>query len=276
MTFAHISRMDSGRPSEGRPGTSGPAATPLMRCVGLNKYFGGVRALNDVTLDLHAGELVCLVGDNGAGKSTFAKLLSGVHQPDEGQIWLDGERVEGLTPHRARDLGIEIVYQHLALCDNLSAVANVTLGQEPVRFRLGPIRFIDRKAAEQEARQRIADVGTRIPDLSSPVRRLSGGQRQGVAIARATVRGHRLIVLDEPTAALGVTQTKATLELARRVADGGVAVVMITHNLDDVFAVADRVVAFRLGGVSLDAPLAATTREEVVACMTGLSMTRAS
>jgi D-xylose transport system ATP-binding protein len=248
----------------------------LLRCVRLNKYFGGVRALNDVSVDLRAGELVCLVGDNGAGKSTFVKVLSGLHQPDAGELWLAGERVDNLTPHRARELGIEIVYQHLALCDNLSAIANVTLGQEPVRFRVGPVKFIDRRAAAEEARRRIADVGTSIPDLTVPVRRLSGGQRQGIAIARASVRGHRLIVLDEPTAALGVAQTRATLALARRVADSGVGVVMITHNLDDVFAVADRVVAFRLGRVTLDAPLARTTREEVVACMTGLSIARAS
>ena len=245
---------------------------PLIRCVRLNKYFGGVRALNSVSVDLWASELVCLVGDNGAGKSTFAKMLSGLHQPDDGEIYLAGEQLTGLTPHRARNMGIEIVYQHLALCDNLSAIANVTLGQEPIRFRLGPFRFIDGRAAEAEAANRITSVGTHIPDLTIPVRGLSGGQRQGVAIARATVRGHRLIVLDEPTAALGVRQTRATLELVRRVADSGVSIVMITHNLDDVFAVADRVVAFRLGQVVLDTALSATSREEVVACMTGLTM----
>lgn len=248
---------------------------PLVRCVRVSKYFGGVQALNRVSLDLLPGEIVCLVGDNGAGKSTLVKLLSGLHQPDEGSIWLGEERIEGMTAHRARQLGIETVYQHLALCDNLGAASNVMLGQEPVRFRLGPFRFIDRKASRDEAGSRINNVGIALEDLTTPVRRLSGGQRQAIAIARATVRGHRLIMFDEPTAALGVRQTKTTLDLVRRVADSGVSVIMVSHNLDDVFAVADRIVALRLGEITLDVPISATTREEVVACMTGMSFTRA-
>jgi ABC-type sugar transport system ATPase subunit len=246
---------------------------PLVRCVELTKYFGGVRALNSVSLELLPGELVCLVGDNGAGKSTLVKLLTGLHQPDEGEIWLGDERVSMMTPHRARELGIETVFQHLALCDNLGAAANVVLGQEPVRLRLGPFRFIDGKAAIEQATRRINEVGITLDDFSTPVRRLSGGQRQAIAIARATVRGHRLIMFDEPTAALGVRQTKTTLELVRRVADSRVSVIMISHNLDDVFAVADRVVALRLGEITLNASLSATSREEVVACMTGMSFT---
>lgn len=244
--------------------------SPAVSCRSLYKYFGGVRALNDVSVDLWPGELTCLVGDNGAGKSTFAKMLSGLHQPDSGQILLRGEAVSGLTPQRARSLGIEIVYQHLALCDNLNAIENVMLGQEVVRFGFGPIKVINQSATARQAAERIIAVGTRIPDLTIPVRRLSGGQRQGIAIARATVRGHRVIVLDEPTAALGVRQTQATLELARTVARSGVSVVMITHDLDDVFAVADRVVAFRQGSVVLDCPIGKTTRDEVVAFMAGL------
>jgi ABC-type sugar transport system ATPase subunit len=149
------------------------------------------------------------------------------------------------------------------------------LGQEPIKFRLGPLRFIDRRAAIEATRACIADVGIELDDLNTPVHRLSGGQRQAVAIARATVRGHRLIIFDEPTAALGVRQTKTTLDLVRRVSQQGVAVVMISHNLDDVFAVADRIFALRLGRVTLDTDVNSTTREEVVACMTGLSpMTR--
>jgi ABC-type sugar transport system ATPase subunit len=224
-----------------------------------------------VSLDLLPGELVCLVGDNGAGKSTLVKVLSGLHQPDEGELWLGEVRVEGMTPPRARQLGIETVYQHLALCDNLGAAANVMLGQEPVRFRLGPLRFIDRKASQDEAARRIGDVGIKLSDFWTPVRRLSGGQRQAIAIARATIHGHRLIMFDEPTAALGVRQTKTTLELVRRVADSGVSVIMVTHNLDEVFAVADRIVALRLGTIGLDSPVSGTSREEVVACMTGVS-----
>src|SRR3954451_9011408 len=134
-------------------------SAPLVRCLQLTKYFGGVRALNRVSLDLVRGEVTCLVGDNGAGKSTLVKLLSGLIQPDSGEIWLGDERVEGMTAHRARELGIETVYQHLALCDNLGAAANVMLGQEPVRLRLGPFRFVDRKAAAEQAARRIGEVG---------------------------------------------------------------------------------------------------------------------
>jgi ABC-type sugar transport system ATPase subunit len=145
------------------------------------------------------------------------------------------------------------------------------LGQEPIRFRLGPLRFIDWRSATESATRKIREIGIELEDPTTPVRRLSGGQRQAIAIARATVRGHRMVIFDEPTAALGVRQTKTTLELIRRVADGGVAVVMISHNLDDVFAVADRIVALRLGRMTLNTPLDKTSREEVVACMTGIS-----
>ncbi|MDX6599813.1 MAG: ribose transport system ATP-binding protein [Gaiellales bacterium] len=245
--------------------------TPLIRCVGLTKYFGGVLALNRASLDLMPGEIVCLVGDNGAGKSTLVKLLSGLHQPDEGEIWIGDEQVSGLTAINARERGIETVYQHLALCDNLGAAANVLLGQEPIRFGVGPFRFIDRKASVKAARKHIDDVGIVLDDYWTPVRRLSGGQRQAIAIARATVHGHRLIMLDEPTAALGVRQTKATLDLVKRVAASGVSVIVISHNLDDVFTIADRVVALRQGEITLNAAKPATSREEVVACMTGMS-----
>lgn len=250
------------------PTMTGPRA--LVRCAGVTKFYAGVRALDNVSVDLRAGECVCLVGDNGAGKSTLAKILSGILAPDRGDVLID-ERPVNLTRQDARRYGIEAVYQDLALCDSLGAVANVMLGQEPIRFRLGPLRFIDRRAALEDTRRRVREIGIELDDLTSPVRQLSGGQRQAIAIARATVRGHRLVIFDEPTAALGVRQTKTTLELVRRVADQGVAVVMISHSLDDVFVVADRIVALRLGKVTLDTPLSSTTREEVVGCMTGMS-----
>jgi len=209
----------------------------LLRCVGVSKFFGGVRALNRVSLDLFPGEIVALVGDNGAGKSTLVKILSGIYRPDEGELWLGSERVEHLTARRARDLGV----------------------------------VLDEERAIVEARRRIEEVGVALDDLSVPVRRLSGGQRQAIAIARALVSAHRLVMFDEPTAALGVKQTHVTLELIRRVAAQGIAVVLISHNLDDVFAVAQRIVALRLGQVSLDAPLAEVSRATVVAVMTGLA-----
>ena len=244
--------------------------TPPVRCVGITKFYAGVQALDDVSLDLIAGECVCLVGDNGAGKSTLVKILSGIMSPDGGQVLIDDKPVS-LTRQAARQHGIEAVYQDLALCDPLGAVANVMLGQEPIRFRLGPLRFIDRRAASESAIRRIREIGIELEDPTLPVRRLSGGQRQAIAIARATVRGHRMVIFDEPTAALGVRQTKTTLELVRRVADQGVAVVMISHSLDDVFDVADRIVALRLGKITLNTTLSETSREEVVACMTGIS-----
>lgn len=244
---------------------------PVVRAVGITKYFGGVRALENVSLDLIPGEVVALVGDNGAGKSTLVKILSGIYQRDKGSIWLGDTEVQQFDPRRARDFGIETVYQQLFLCDNLGAAANVMLGREPVRARIGPFRFIDNKRSVNEARKHIAELGIELGNMIVPVRRLSGGQRQAIAIARSTVNAHRLIQFDEPTAALGVRQTRATLDLIQRVAARGVAVVVISHNLDDVFAVAHRIVALRLGRISLDAMVDQTTREQVVACMTGMS-----
>jgi D-xylose transport system ATP-binding protein len=233
------------------------------------KWFGGVQSLNGVSLTLNAGEIVALVGDNGAGKSTLVKTLCGIHQPDGGEIWLDGEPLSGLTPPTARELGIETVHQDLALCDNLDAVSNVVLGQEPERFRIGPIAVLNKREASRLAKQRLAEVGIRIPDFDVSVRRLSGGQRQAIAIARAMMHAKRVMMLDEPTAALGVHQTRSTLEVIRSVARQGIAVVVISHNIEDVFAVADRVVVLRLGREVFDRPAAETTPDEVVAYITG-------
>jgi len=246
-------------------------AQPLVRGVGITKYFGGVRALDNVSLDLFPGEVVALVGDNGAGKSTLIKILSGMYQADEGSIWLGDVELQHLTVRQARAFGIETVYQQLFLCDNLGAAANVMLGQEPVKSRFGPFEIIDNKRLVEEARKRIDELGITLSNLFTPVRRFSGGQRQAIAIARATVNADRLIQFDEPTAALGVRQTKATLELIQRVAAKGIAVVVISHNLDDVFAIAHRIVAMRLGRITLDTFADQTTRAHVIAYMTGLS-----
>jgi ABC-type sugar transport system ATPase subunit len=262
--------MADARTLDPRPdGGANGAPNVVLRCEDIVKWFGGVQSLDGVSLTVHAGEIVALCGDNGAGKSTLVKTLSGIHQPDAGRIWIDGEPISGLSPPLARELGIETVHQDLALCDNLDAVANVVLGQEPVRFRVGPFAFRNERAAQRIARQRLDDVGIAIKDMDASVRRLSGGQRQAIAIARAMMHAQLLMMLDEPTAALGIHQTETTLEVIRSVARNGIGVMVISHSIDDVFAVADRIVVLRLGRVILDKPAAETTEDEVVAHITG-------
>jgi ABC-type sugar transport system ATPase subunit len=235
------------------------------------KWYGGIRALHGVSMSFPPRKVTCLVGDNGAGKSTLVRMLSGVEHPDSGEIRIGDEPVRHFSPQHARDYGIATVFQNLALCDNLDAVANVTLGMEPANGK-GPFGILKRGEATRKARALIEEVGGTVRDFQAPVGRMSGGQRQAIAIARALSMAKTLIMLDEPTAALGVRQTAAVLQLVRKVADLGLPVVMISHNLDDVFSVADRIVALRLGNVSLDRDATETTREEVVGCMAGLSM----
>jgi ABC-type sugar transport system ATPase subunit len=254
-------------------GTGGSGATPIgVRCEGLVKWFGGVQALRGVSLSIHAGEIVAIVGDNGAGKSTLVKILSGIHRPDGGEIWLGDERVDHLTPAVARAMGIETVYQDLALCDNLDAIANVVLGQEPIHFKVGPVAFLNKRAATQMAKQRLKEVGIRIADFNASVHRLSGGQRQAIAIARGMMHARRLMLLDEPTAALGVRETKGTLDVIRSVAAQGIGVLVISHSIDDVFAIADRIVVLRLGRVVFDGAAAGTTPDHIVGHITGGAM----
>jgi ABC-type sugar transport system ATPase subunit len=246
-----------------------PARSTVLRCRGVSKYFGAIRALADVDLSVGSGEILAVMGDNGAGKSTLVRIISGVERPDAGQIWFADKEVKGLTPRRARGLGIETVHQHLALCDNLSGSDNVMLGQEPVRFRLGPFSVLDRRRGASESLRLLNEVGASLPDLAAPVRRLSGGQRQALAIARSLAGGGRLIVFDEPTAALGMRQTRATLTLIREIAARGVAVIVVSHSAPDVLGLADRVIAMRLGSVVFDRPIAAVTEDELVLAITG-------
>ena len=243
---------------------------PVVESQAINKFFGGVRALADVSLSFFSGEVVALVGDNGAGKSTFTRIIAGVEKADSGTLFYNGVKVVRPSPRLAQKEGVEVVPQDLALCDNLGASMNVVLGSPPLKFRFCGVGVIDRRKAEALARRSMHEVGATITDFDTPIRRMSGGQRQAIAIGRALTRGGRMVIFDEPTAALGVRQRVSTLGLIRRVADRGLATVIISHNVDDVFAVADRVVAFRLGRVVLDQPLAATTQAAVRRAMEGI------
>ena len=240
------------------------AGEPVLSLRGVSKNFGAVSALSDIDLDVHAGEVVALVGDNGAGKSTLIKILAGVHQPSSGSIRFAGREVTLSNPGEALDLGIATVFQDLALCENLDVVANIFLGHEENPWRL------DEVAMEVRAWTLLNELSARIPSVRVPVAALSGGQRQTVAIARSLLLDPRLIMLDEPTAALGVAQTAEVLNLIERVRERGLAVIMISHNMEDVRAVADRIVVLRLGrnnGIFTSED----SNQELVAAITGAS-----
>ncbi|WP_303801014.1 ATP-binding cassette domain-containing protein [Alicyclobacillus macrosporangiidus] len=247
-----------------------PDATPVLRVEHLRKSFGAVQALTDVSLDVYPGEVVALVGDNGAGKSTTIKIISGVETPDEGRIFVDGQEARIDSPAAAERYGIQTVYQDLALCDNLDIVSNLFLGREITRPLVPPfLRLLNKSAMEEKAKPVLDSLGIRLPALSTPVASLSGGQRQTVAVARAVLWGSKLVLLDEPTAALGVAQTRQVLDLILRLKAKGLGVIVISHNMHDVFEVADRITVLRLGRTAGVFDKASVTREHVVAVMTG-------
>jgi D-xylose transport system ATP-binding protein len=223
------------------PSRSRAHGEPVISLRNVSKNFGAVSALTDIELDVRAGEVVALVGDNGAGKSTLVKVLAGVHRPTSGTIRFGGREVTMASPSDALDLGIATVFQDLALCENLDVVANIYLGREKNPWAL------DEVAMEVRAWTLLNELSARIPSVREPVASLSGGQRQTVAIARSLLLEPKLIMLDEPTAALGVAQTAEVLNLIERVRDRGLGVIVISHNMDDVRAVADRIVVLRLG-----------------------------
>lgn len=245
-------------------------ALPLLDARELVKHYGNVEALRGASFTAHAGEVVALVGDNGAGKSTLVKCLSGVERPDSGTISFDGEPVGSHSPVTARALGIETVYQDLAVAPDLDPAANLFLGRE-LRRRglLGRLGVLDKRAMRRRAVAAFRDLGVSLPDVDVPVGALSGGQRQSVAVARSVVWASRLVFLDEPTAALGVVQRERVLDVIRRVRDRGIAVVLISHNMPEVLAVADRVEVLRLGRRVARFDAASTTVEELVGAMTG-------
>jgi ABC-type sugar transport system ATPase subunit len=244
---------------------------PLLKVRGISKSFGAVRALANVDLDLPGGQVTGLCGDNGAGKSVLTKCIAGIHEPDHGQIFWDGRPVRIRNAHDAAALGIETVYQDLALADNLDIVQNMFLGRERLRHRLLDENDMERAAAETLAGLRV----TTVQSIRQPVGSLSGGQRQSVAVAKAVMWNSKLVMLDEPTAALGVTQTTMVLDLVRRLRDRGLAVMVISHNLNDVFAVADRIAVLHLGRMVIQDRASAFDRQSVVEYMTtgGLGLT---
>jgi D-xylose transport system ATP-binding protein len=244
--------------------TATATATPILSLRGVYKRFGAVQALTDVSIDVMGGEVVALVGDNGAGKSTLVKVISGVGPANEGTIEWEGSAVSIDRPQDAQRLGIATVYQDLALADNLDVVANLFLGQE--KRRHGVLDDVD---MEREASELLETLSVKIPSVRTQVASLSGGQRQSVAIARSLLGEPKVVLLDEPTAALGVAQTAEVLSLIRRLRDRGYGVVVISHNLADVFEVADRIVVLRLGRNAGEFDAHSDTGEDVVAAITG-------
>jgi ABC-type sugar transport system ATPase subunit len=237
---------------------------PLLRLVDIGKSFGPVRVLTKVSLDIPIGQVTAVVGDNGAGKSTLIKTIAGIYQPDEGEILWQGRRVHLHSPKDASDLGIATVYQDLALADNLDIVANMFLGREEVKHFM-----LDEIGMEKTAKQTLADLSVvTVRSIRQPVGSLSGGQRQAVAVARAVMRQAKLVILDEPTAALGVTQTRVVLDLIRRLKSQNIAVIVISHNLTDVQSVADRIAVLRLGRLVAVGPTSQYDAESIVDLMT--------
>jgi D-xylose transport system ATP-binding protein len=245
----------------------------LLATKGLSKRFGPVQALKDVDFEVRPGEVVALVGDNGAGKSTLVKAISGINPPDEGDFLFEGRSVRVTTPGDAVALGIATVYQDLALCDNLDVVANLFLGQEVA----GSVtRQLDEVSMEHRSHELLDQLAVTIPSVRSEVGSLSGGQRQQVAVARSLLGDPKVVLLDEPTAALGVAQTAQVLELIKRLRERGLGVVVISHNLADVFEVADRIFVLRLGRPAGTYEVSDTTREEIVAAITGASHSKSN
>jgi len=244
-------------------------AAAILSVRDVSKWFGGVQALNKVSLDVYPGEVVALAGDNGAGKSTVIKTVSGVFGRDGGDILLDGRSVSFGTPQEARDAGIETIYQDLSLADNLSIGANIFLGREPMRKIFGFLPALDRKKMADVARETMARLDFHVERLDAPVAAFSGGQRQAVAIGRAIYWNARIVIMDEPTAALGVPEQRKVMSLIQSLKAEGKGVIFISHNLRDIFEVADRIVVFRRGENAGERKPSETSGDEIVRLMVG-------
>lgn len=241
---------------------------PVIEARKISKRFGHVTALKDVDLTLRENEVLGVVGDNGAGKSTLMKILSGVQPPSDGEVLLGGERVRFSGPGEARDRGIEMVYQDLALAGNLRIDENIFLGREQTRG-FGPIRFVDRKANQEQAIRHLEALNIKVKSVAQRVEELSGGQRQAVAVARATAFHARVVIMDEPTAALAVSEVAKVLDMIKDLRSHGIGVILISHRLDDIFYVCDRVMALYHGRNFAEAPLEEIDRNDVVGWIMG-------
>jgi simple sugar transport system ATP-binding protein len=245
------------------------SAQPLLEVRNLSRRFGAVKALDNCSLIVRPGEVVALAGDNGAGKTTMIKAVSGVYAPSSGEILLDGKPVTFSSPEDAREKGIETIYQDLALADNLSIGANIYLGREPMRRAFGFLPVLDRKAMAKAAADTMALLDFHVKRLEAPVSNFSGGQRQAVAIGRAVFWNAKILIMDEPTAALGVPEQRKVISLIKSLKSQGKGVIFISHNLQDIFAVSDRIVVLRRGVVAGERDIADTDHDEVVKLMVG-------
>jgi fructose transport system ATP-binding protein len=241
----------------------------LLEARGIGKHFGGVAAADGVDFHISRHEHVALVGDNGAGKSTLVKILTGAVLPDTGEIWFDGERQHFSSPLDARRVGIETVYQNLALADHLDVAANLFLGREDFRIRLGPFSFLAHDRMRKKAGELLAQTGVKIPSLRDPLLNLSGGQRQSIAIARAVGWGSKLIIMDEPTAALGVQETAHVEQIIRNLKRQGIAVLIVSHNLRQVFDLCDTIWVMRRGRIAGNRDRRSVSAEDIVRMITG-------
>jgi simple sugar transport system ATP-binding protein len=243
---------------------------PLLEARGLSRSFGHVRALDNANFDVNVGEVVAIIGDNGAGKSTMVKALTGNLEVDAGELFFEGRRVTITNPHQASEMGMEVVYQDLALAPHLNPVQNMFLGREvPRKGVLGFFGFMDEKIMRARAQAGFRELGGTVRSMTAQVGTMSGGQRQQIAIVRAITWANKIVFLDEPTAALGVVQTKNVLDTIKRVRDKGIAVVLISHSMPHVLEVADRVQVMRLGTRVATLPAEGTTVEQLVGAMTG-------
>ncbi|GAB4510995.1 MAG: ATP-binding cassette domain-containing protein [Anaerolineae bacterium] len=245
------------------------STSPVLQIKNVSKYFGGLTALDDVSIDIHPGEVVALLGDNGAGKSTLIKCISGVYKPDKGDVLFNGESVRGESPARVRELGIETIYQDLALAEKLDVGANVFLGKEKMKRLFGLIPVTDDKYMRQEAAKVLDRLDIHIPSLEQKLVRLSGGQRQAVAIARALYWDARLVIMDEPTAALGVPEQRKVLALVKNLRDQGIPVIIISHTMQDVMEVADRMIVLLRGRKVANLPREEATVDLIVKYIMG-------